>query len=90
MRIKAMEESIFLTSSTKEAFNQLRRIFTEAPILQYFDPKCHIRIETDISDYIISRILNQLISDQVTLDSKSNLTKSNFGLWHLIAYFLEK
>ena len=32
----------FLTPNTKTAFNRLRLAFTEAPILQYFDPKCHI------------------------------------------------
>ena len=40
-RIRATEESTFLTSGTREAFNQLKQAFTKAPILQYFDPECH-------------------------------------------------
>ena len=32
----------FLIFGTREAFNHLRLAFTKAPILQHFDPKCHI------------------------------------------------
>ena len=42
--IKATEEPIFLTSGAREAINQLRQAFTEALILEHFNPKCHIRI----------------------------------------------
>ena len=79
MRIGAMGGLIFLTPGTREAFNQLRQAFTKAPILRHFDPKCHVRNETDISSYTIGGVLSQLTSDQVTLDSKSTLTKSDFG-----------
>ena len=34
----------FLTLNAKMAFNHLRLIFTKAPILCYFDLKCHIWI----------------------------------------------
>ena len=52
----------FLTSDTKTTFNRLRLAFTKALILQYFDPECHIWIETDALDYGIGRVLNQLTS----------------------------
>ena len=51
----------YLTPNAKRAFTQLRQTFTKAPILQHFDPKCHIRIETDASSYAIGDVLSQLI-----------------------------
>ena len=64
----------FLISKAKLAFIKLRQAFVKAPILHYFDPKCYIQIETDVSGYAISRILNKLTLDD--LDS-----------WYLIAFF---
>ena len=55
---KAMEEPKFLTSKTREAFNLLRQAFTKAPILQHFDPECHIRIETNASGYAIGGVFS--------------------------------
>ena len=52
----------FLTPDAKTAFNRLRLAFTEAPILQHFDPECHIWIETDVSSYAIGGVLSQLTS----------------------------
>ena len=52
----------FLTPEARAAFNRLRLAFTEAPILQHFDPKCHIRIKTDTSSYVIGGVLSQLAS----------------------------
>ena len=51
--IKATGELIFLTPGTKKTFNRLKQAFIEAPILRYFDLKCYIRIETDVSSYAI-------------------------------------
>ena len=79
MRIGATGALTFLTPDAREAFNQLRQAFTEAPILRHFDPECHIWIKTNASSYAIDGILSQLISDQVTPDFKSILTKSDFG-----------
>ena len=89
-RIGATEKPIFLTPGAKEAFNELRQAFTEAPILRYFDPKCHIQIKTDVSGYAIGGVLSQLTSDQVTLNFESILTKSDFGQWHPVAHFSRK
>ena len=85
-----MGEPTFVTPGARETFNQLRQAFTKAPILRHFDPECHIRIETDASSYAIGGVLSQLTSDQVTLDSESILTKSDFGQWHPVAYFSRK
>ena len=40
--IKAMEKPTFLKPGTKEAFNQLRQVFTKALMLRHFDSECHI------------------------------------------------
>ena len=89
-RIGATGEPTFLTFGAKEAFNRLRQAFTEAPILRHFDPKCHIRMETDALSYAIGGVLSPLTFDQVTLDSESILTKSDFDQWHSVAYFSRK
>ena len=68
--------SNYLTLDAKRAFDQLREAFTEAPILQHFDPEWYIRVETDASGYAIGGVLSQLIDD--------------LGRWHLVAYFLDK
>ena len=66
--IEATEEPTFLTPGTRGVFNQLRQVFTKAPILQHFDPECHIRIETNTSGYAIGGVLSQLTSDHLTSD----------------------
>ena len=81
-----LEESKFLTFEAKDAFNRLRQAFTKAPILQYFDPKCHIWIEFNASSYAIGRVLSQLTPNQVTSDDVIGL---NVG-WDPLAYFSRK
>lgn len=53
----------FLTANARQAFIQLRQIFTKAPIFSHFDTEHYIRIEIDISDYILDDVLSQLTSD---------------------------
>ena len=48
----------FLISKAKLAFTKLRQAFVEAPISHYFNLKYHIRIETNVSRYAISKILS--------------------------------
>ena len=84
----AMEDGPkFLTPDARIAFNYLRLAFTEAPILQHFNLKYHIWIETDALGYAIGYMLNQLASktrpDWV-------VTKTNLGQWHLVAFFMRK
>ena len=38
-RLGATEEPTFPTPNAREAFNQLKQAFTEAPILRHFDPE---------------------------------------------------
>ena len=54
----AAKEPIFLTPNAKKAFNHLKQVSIKAPILQHFDPECHIRIEIDKSDYSIDKLLS--------------------------------
>ena len=85
----ATGESTFLTPDAKKAFNRLRQAFIEAAILQHFDLKSHIRMETNASGYAIGGVYSQLSSDWIALDGL-NLTKFNFGQWHPVAYFSRK
>ncbi len=68
---------MFFTSEVKKTFTKLRQTFIGAPILNHFDPKRYIQIETDAFYYTISRIFSQL-----TLD--------DLGRWHLVAFFSRK
>ena len=68
--------SNYLTADAKSNFDQLRQAFTEAPILQYFDPEWYIWVETDASEYAIGGVLSQLTND--------------LSRWHPLAYFMRK
>ena len=74
----------FFTPKARLAFTQLRQAFVEAPILHHFDPKSHIRIETDASGYAIGGVLSQL-SSRARPDGV--VTKDDLGQWHLVAFF---
>lgn len=74
INIKTIEKPIFLTFSAKEAFNFLKQAFFKALIFQYFDFKCYIWIEINISSYAISKIFSQLNFNLAILN-KSNLLK---------------
>ena len=58
LNIRAMKKPYFLTPNAKKTFNYLRLAFIKAPILQHFDLKSHIRIETNVSGYTISGVLS--------------------------------
>ena len=47
----------YLTPKTMLAFIQLTKTFIEAPILQYLDLEYYIKIETNVSSYVIGGIL---------------------------------
>ncbi len=68
---------MLLTLRARKAFTKLRQAFVEAPILNYFDPECHIWIEMNASGYVIGRILSQL-------------TLNDLGQCHPIAVFSKK
>ena len=60
-------KSSFLTPNAKTIFNCLRLAFIKAFILKHFDLKCHIKIETNVLSYTISRVLSQFIFE-ISLD----------------------
>ena len=68
--------SKYLNPDAKKAFDQLRQAFTKAFILQHFNPKQYIRVETDASGHAIGGVLSQLTND--------------LGQWHPVAYFSRK
>ena len=65
----------YLTRDARQAFTQLRQMFTKVLILWHFNPECHIRIETDVLGYAIDSVLSQL---------------TNLGQWHPMAYYFRK
>ena len=89
LNIEAIGEPTFLTLNAKKTFNFLRQAYIKLPTLWHFDLQSYIWIKTNISGYAIGEVLGQLSSNWVASDS-SNLTKSNFDLWHLVAYFSRK
>ena len=48
----------FLTIGAKEAFIHLRKVFTKTSILRLFDPKHHIWIESNASEYAIGGVFS--------------------------------
>ena len=74
----------FFTSEASLAFTQLRKAFTKAPILYHFNPKCHIRIETNALGYTIGGVLSQLtikrnLVDKLTHEPNSLNPLSKIG-----------
>ena len=58
------------------AFHYLQLTFIKTPIFQYFDPECHIWIETDVSSDAIDDMLSWLASETrlYGIISKTNLS----------------
>ena len=65
----------YLIPDARQAFIQLRKAFTKAPILRHFVLKCHIQIKTNASGYAIGGVLSQL---------------TDLSRWHPVAYYLRK
>ena len=59
----AKNVSNYLIPDAKKTFNQLRQVFTEASILQHFNPEQYIRVETNASGHAIGGVLSQLTND---------------------------
>lgn len=53
------------TEDATEAFETLKKAFTEAPILVHFDPNLDTILETDASDYAMGIILSQNCADGI-------------------------
>ena len=86
--IGATEKPNFLTPNVKKTFNHFRLVFIKASIFRHFDLESHIWIETDASSYAVSGMLSQLNLNSNAPRNDSN--KSDFGQWHLVAYFFRK
>ena len=67
----------YLTPDARQAFTQLKQVFTKALIVQHFNLEYYIQIEIDVLGYTIGGILSQL-------------TLNNLGWWHLVAYYFRK
>ena len=63
---KKSTEASYPTFDIRKLFNYKQHAFTQAPIFQYLNPKCHIRIKTDILDYAIDGLLSQLFLDDLS------------------------
>jgi hypothetical protein len=57
--LKKTSEKWEWTRAAELAFQKLKNAFTEAPILQHFDPAKPITLQTDASGFAIAGILNQ-------------------------------
>ena len=77
----------FLTPEARLAFNHLRLASTKAPILQHFDPECHIWIETNALSYAFGGVLSQLASG---ISPDGVVTKADLGQWHPVVFFCRK
>lgn len=55
---KNFTRTVFLIREAWATFTRLQNTFIEAPILDYFDSKYPIRIETNVFDFVISKVLN--------------------------------
>jgi hypothetical protein len=62
------------SSDCQVAFDELKSLFTTAPILRHFDPDLPIRLHTDASGFAVSGILSKL----------------HDASWHPIAYYSRK
>lgn len=67
----------------KKAFIHLQKTFTKILILWYFDPECHILIETKTLEYAIGEI-----SSQMTLDYSNQLFSNYVTYKNLDSNFL--
>ena len=64
------------TQEARDAFNELKEVFTTAPVLRHFNPALKIRVEPDASGRAVAAILTQLQEDD--------------GQWHPVAYWSRK
>ena len=77
----------FLNPDARTIFNRLRLAFIKAPILQHFDPECHIWIETNALGYAIGGVLSQLTSGT---NPNGIVTKADLSQWQLVMFFSRK
>lgn len=84
-----LSKTCFLNPKIRVAFTYLSKAFTEAPILQHFNPECNIWIETDKSGFTINGIYGWRNLRLIT-HPNPNLSPSKMSQWHPIAFFSRK
>ena len=67
------------------AFDSLKKMVTKAPILVYYKQSVNTIVETDLSNYISSKVFSQLGNDEllysIAFFSKNlNLAKCNYEI----------
>jgi hypothetical protein len=65
-----------LTSKARELFEKLRKVFLTTSLLRHFDLDRKIKLKTNASKFVISRIISQL--------------NETFEQWHFITYWFRK
>lgn len=68
------------TVEAQDSFDELKRAFTQAPILTHFDPVKKIRVETDASKFAVAGRMSQQSEDP--LGAKKH--------WHPVAFWSRK
>ena len=74
---KANSETDFVIFGAKKAFIHLQKAFTKVLILRHFDPGRHIKIETDLSRYIIDGVLSQITLNNLNQFFSNHITHKN-------------
>ena len=73
-------------TTQEEAFAELKRRFTSAPILAMWSPEAKTRVEADASGYATGAILSQLGSDEkwhpvAYLSQSMDAAERNYDIW---------
>ena len=58
-KLTRKDEPFDWTKDQQEAFDKLRKCFTQAPVLTTFDPERPITVETDASDFAVGACISQ-------------------------------
>jgi len=62
------------SNAAQDAFDKLKSLFSNEPLLRHFDPALPIRLHTDSSGFAVSGIISQ----------------PHEGRWHPVAYWSRK
>jgi hypothetical protein len=70
----------------QKAFEDLKNMFTSAPILARFDPNCDVIVETDTSNYVSAGVLSQYDNDGILypvayFSKKHSLAECNYEIY---------
>ena len=71
-----------MTPEGRQAFNDLKKAFTQAPMLAHYNPEAPIKVETDASGFAISGILSQPVEEPAQDQPQVH--------WHPVAFWSRK